>query len=364
MTIYNAGIAKDCCDQTINVYYDFNTDARRNNVHSLIGSFTATLEMDLNYFENPCELAGRVGGFQPCDSDPTDDIYPPQTCRDYYKISRSNQHGDGFDREYWQAICNNIQKLKSMVDGERTFKRSFLNNGSQTSVNFVWFSEVFEIATPEIRNKRDIDFYWLHECSRQIQILVRVSDLNPTETITAQFDLIDCAGTRTGWPEFCPEPNEVDLVGSIQGRGTVTRGPISNTSMVYPEILTAKNFGRLRYEGNKQELFDCDGLEVALNWNDDLAVYLSEWQQCHTQPFRLVGYPSISAMVGIQTIDFICPLNPTPTAPFVSLFMQYPSYPYMNYPISGNTGNGHGNYGTAGFFESVDGSGFGVLPNA
>lgn len=354
MTIYNAGLAKDCCDDFISVYFDFQIEQRRNNVNTLYSEFTATITADVDFVGGACELLDHSGIWRPCDSDPTDEFLPSQYCEDYFEIALH-------DKEFWGNHCNNAKKIKSIIEGEKTFKYCLINNYGLggSSYGFAWISEKFELSTTEVRRKSDTRYYWLYECSTQVQAIIFAGASSPNETITAGFTLVYC--------DFSRDPNEFDEEASIYkcrssnfdsaANIPITRGPITMGSKVYPSQLIAKNTAPIRYAANKEELFDCFEKSVAMNWNDEKAVYLSDWETCGNQPFRLIGYPSISTQTSRYQIPDAsnCPLVIEKSPPFVTLDIQYPSYPYLQVANMQPPLTGHGNYSTAGFFECING---------
>lgn len=140
--------------------------------------------------------------------------------------------------------------------------------------------------------------------------------------------------------------------------GQLNRLTYSPTPML-PDNVTAKFIGTPNFSGNKEPLHECHNKTFLLSWDYENGYYISDWQYCGNQPFRIIGnIPTTDwPRGGIDFNSGLCPPKIVGNIIPISYFIFYPSYPYTIYPISGATQTGHGNYNTAGHFEFKDGGG-------
>lgn len=325
MTLYTAGIAKDCCDDSLNVYYDFDIEQRRNVKNNLYSEFTANITFD-NGNQDPCVWAGED--------------YP-----NYFQ-NRTKQ--------YWQAICNHSQTAKQVLEGGKTFKRTFLSNfGLGNFIGYAWVSQKVEMHNPAVIDPISFGLpnYYLHECGYQVRFVVVASPANPSGNGTAIWGIVTCSVSRDDqcFRYYANSPPETELCcpDPIIYAG-LSRGPIAFTKKVYPEKILVRTTTTPKYLYNQETLYDCENKSIELNWNDEKALYVSDWQTCGNQPFRLIGYSPVFESVADHTLDAInCQMELKYVGPHLpGLFAQYPSYPY-----EGGYGNNHGAYNTAGVFD-------------
>lgn len=371
MTIYTAGVAKDCCIDKPPPSYGTDVNALNNYKNSVFNGFTATLEYQ-NQAADP-EGTGFITKY--CEFsknwDRAYELYYPDPYIKYNFTYEGNPpkaiSKQGLPRKFFDLMCGIDEKYIPLINRTHTFKYVFDYTGipdgslqAPTTQLYSILDETVEYSLPYIE-----DAYGpasTPSCNISFQPVLQSAG-TPQEGDLVIIHFAGCVYDGQ-WQNIYPEDISSRVCPSIGFIPPVFAKAtnVSFLTSVFPDTIQAKFLSAPVFQGNKQILYDCYKKSFALNWDYTRAYYISDWLECGGQPFRVIGNITQSLLAyprGKIRFDRGCPLTIEKTILPVSYWIFYPGYPNNNYATSGPNGTGHGNYGTAGFFDFE--SGYGIV---